>query len=236
MHQPTKQIAFEPRPETTWAPTPVFAPDFQQPITAYTKPVIEKAQNYTVIGQLLKTYVLLETQDGLLIVDQHAAHESVLYEQFSSNSNEVARMQLLFPEIIHLSGEDQKILLSLISELNKLGIHIESVSDSAIAVTETPLHLKNYALKDLVHDILFWAHENTVINTETWNTKITKKLYAMMACKAAVKAGDELSTLQIEELLNSLYKTEHRLTCPHGRPTTWVISQYELEKTFKRKI
>ncbi len=236
MHQPAKPLTFEPRPENIWTPTPVFIPEVQQPIAHFAKTEIKKEQNYTVIGQLLKTYLLLETAEGLLIVDQHAAHESVLYEQFSSKTNEVARMQLLFPEIIPVVAEDQKILLSLISELNKIGIHIESASDTAIAVTETPLHIKNYPLKDLVHDILSWIHENSTVNTETWNTKITKKLYAMMACKAAVKAGDELSTLQIEELLNSLYKTEHRLTCPHGRPTTWVISQYELEKTFKRKV
>ncbi|MBY0109749.1 MAG: DNA mismatch repair endonuclease MutL [Candidatus Babeliaceae bacterium] len=210
--------------------------EIQQPVTQSAKQILQKEYNYTIVGQLLKTYLLLETPDGLLTVDQHAAHECVLYEQFSSNNNEVTRMQLLFPEIISVLPEDQKTLLSLISELNRVGIHIESVSNSAIAVTETPLHVKNYPLKDLVHDILSWIHESSVIQADIWNAKITKKLYAMMACKAAVKAGDELSKLQIEELLNSLYKTEHRMTCPHGRPTTWAISQYELEKTFKRKI
>lgn len=210
--------------------------EFQQPITINPEPFAEKEQGYTVIGQLLKTYLLLETQEGLLLVDQHAAHESVLYEQFSSKTNEVVRIQLLFPEIIPVSPDDQKILLTLISELNTIGIHIEPTGQGTVAVTETPLHLKNYPLKELVHDILSWIHENSVVNTETWNTKITKKLYAMMACKAAIKAGDELSSVHIQELLTSLYKTEHRLTCPHGRPTTWVISQYELEKAFKRKI
>lgn len=193
-------------------------------------------QNYTVIGQLLKTYLLLETSEGLLIIDQHAAHESVLYEQFSNTNSEVVRCQLLFPEIVPVVPEDQKILLSLIPQLNKIGVHIESAGESAIAVTETPLHIKNYNLKDLIHDLLNWLQESPALDTEVWNSKISKKVFAMMACKAAVKAGDELTTLEIEELLKSLYKTEHRLTCPHGRPTTWRITQYELEKTFKRKL
>ncbi len=208
----------------------------QQTIHTQAPKIDREVPSYTIIGQLLKTYLLLETAEGLLVVDQHAAHESVLYEQFSSKTNEVARVQLLFPEIVHVEGEQQKILLKLIPELNSIGIHIEAMGETAVAVTETPLYIKNYNLKDLVHDLLSWLSESTTIDADVWNTKISKKLYAMMACKAAVKAGDELSSLQIEELLKSLYKTEHRLTCPHGRPTTWLISQYELEKTFKRKL
>lgn len=232
----TKPSVFEPRTETIPSPMLILTHGPQQLRTHRANSGTEKEHHYTVLGQLLKTYLLLETREGLLLVDQHAAHECVLYEQFSSKTNDVARIQLLFPEIVSILAEDQKTLLSLISDINKLGFSIESVSDSTVAVTETPLHLKNYPLKDLVHDLLSWIQENSVINTEIWNAKITKKLYAMMACKAAVKAGDELSTLQSEELLKSLYKTEHRLTCPHGRPTTWLISPYELEKTFKRKI
>lgn len=212
----------------------------QQPIQAVFQASLPETSpekpSYSIIGQLMKTYLLLETKEGLLVVDQHAAHECVLYEEFSSNSNEVARIQLLFPEIIHLEPSQRMTLLNLIPELNGIGIQLEPMGDGALAITETPLYLKNYPLNDLIHDLLTWLSETPTLNTDVWNGKIRKKLYAMMACKAAVKAGDELSTMQIEELLKSLYRTEHRLTCPHGRPTTWLISQYELEKTFKRKV
>ena len=183
-----------------------------------------------------KTYLLLETDAGLVIIDQHAAHESALYEQFSSKNNEVVRSQLLFPEIIPMGASDQNIFLNCIVELNALGIHIESAGPAALAITETPLHIKNYPLKDLMFDLLAWLTQESHIDATIWNQKISKKLYAMMACKAAVKAGDELTQLQMQELVKMLHKTEHRLTCPHGRPTTWRITQYELEKFFKRKL
>ncbi len=195
-----------------------------------------QAPSYTIIGQLLKTYLLLETEQGLLIIDQHAAHESVLYEQFSRSSPEVMRVQLLFPEIIPLESSQQEIILNLSEQLHEIGIHITQMSSNAIAVTETPVYLKNYATKDLMYDIIMWVTQEHAFNAELWRSKISKKVYAMMACKAAVKAGDELSSPEIEALLQSLYKTEHRLTCPHGRPTTWIISPYELEKIFKRKV
>ncbi len=223
-----------------YAPTfpsiPFQKPEIQQTFQPLEDVSFPEKNNYTVIGQLLKTYLLLETAEGLLIIDQHAAHESVLYEQFSLASNEADRIQLLFPEIIQLNASDQKLILRSIPELNRLGITLEPTGETSVAIIETPLHLKNYNLTDLVYDLLAWIHESSTIDTDVWSNKISKKLYAMMACKAAVKAGDELSTLQIEELLKSLYKTKHRLTCPHGRPTTWVISQYDLEKTFKRKL
>lgn len=214
----------------------VFEQPTQEAFQAFFPEVTPEKTSYTIIGQLMKTYLLLETREGLLVVDQHAAHECVLYEEFSSNSNEVARIQLLFPEIIYLEPSQKTTLLNLIPELMETGIQLEPMGDGALAITETPLYLKNYPLKDLIHDLLAWLSETPTLNTDVWNGKIRKKLHAMMACKAAVKAGDELSTLQIEELLKSLYRTEHRLTCPHGRPTTWLISQYELEKTFKRKV
>lgn len=215
---------------------PFQAPEIQQTFQPLKDVPFLERNNYTIIGQLLKTYLLLETAEGLLIIDQHAAHESVLYEQFSIASNKTDRIQLLFPEIVQLNASDRKLILGSIPELNRLGIVLEPTGETSVAIVETPLHLKNYNLTDLVYDLLAWIHESSTIDTDVWNNKISKKLYAMMACKAAVKAGDELSSLQIEELLKSLYKTKHRLTCPHGRPTTWVISQYDLEKTFKRKF
>lgn len=197
---------------------------------------IESTVSYTIVGQLSKTYILLETSSGLLIVDQHAAHEAVLYEQLTLRAGATERIQLLFPEIISLQAESLHTIIAFASELEQLGIHIEHAGDNTVAVTQTPLMLKNYALKDLIHDIILWVEEGGSFDRQTWHTKIRKKLYAMMACKAAVKAGDELSAFEMDELLKSLYKTEHRLTCPHGRPTTWLMSHYELERTFKRKI
>lgn len=197
---------------------------------------VQPAFEYTIIGQLLKTYILLETPQGLLILDQHAAHESVLYEKFSAYAGNAASLTLLFPEMIQVNQEDQKRLLAFDPQLKQNGITIESMGTNTVAVTQTPLYLKNYNANDLVTDLLTWIHENNALDATCWQDKIAKKFYAMMACKAAVKAGDTMTHLEIEELVASLYKTEHRLTCPHGRPTTWVISQYELEKTFKRKI
>ncbi len=198
--------------------------------------VVSEVEPYRIIGQYHKTYILLEQEEGLFLVDQHAAHERILYEQFSQRFDEVTAVKLLFPHIITLqSGEAE--LIERHAEIFKIhGIDIERFSDNQIIIQATPVHLKNSSFDDLIRQVVSWIQEYASLDKQLFFTTIHEKLRAQMACKAAVKAGDELSQEKMEQLLRDLTKTANRFTCPHGRPTGWLLSLHEIEKKFKRKL
>lgn len=193
-------------------------------------------KTYTIIGQLNKTYILLEKEEGLYIVDQHAAHERILYELFSHRFDEIATVKLLFPQIITLSRETIKLLEPHLEIMTRNGIDIQIVSENQLAIQATPVHLKNQSLEDLIQGMISWIAEYHNVEQQEFFKALNEKIHAQMACKAAVKAGDILTPEHMEQLLNDLYKTNNRFTCPHGRPTGWLLSAYEIEKKFKRKV
>lgn len=193
-------------------------------------------KNYTLIGQLNKTYLLLEKEEGLFVVDQHAAHERILYEQFANRFNDVATISLLFPQIITVTQENLQLLEPHLPVMQTNGIAIEHFGEDQLVVNATPVHLKNVNLQELVNEMIGWITELNAVDKTTFSKTIHEKLHAQMACKAAVKAGDVLTTEQMHQLLNDLEKTANRFTCPHGRPTGWLLSTYEIEKKFKRKL
>lgn len=193
-------------------------------------------QLYTLIGQYHKTYLLLEQEDGLFLIDQHAAHERVLYEIFSHRFDEVATVTLLFPQTITLKSEDIKTLEPHIDLFLRNGIEITIVSDTQLIVRSTPVHLKNQSLEDLIQNVIGWIVETHHADEDQFFKAINERLHAQMACKAAVKAGDILTQEQMQQLMKDLYATKNRFACPHGRPTGWLLSLHEIEKKFKRKV
>lgn len=193
-------------------------------------------QPYTLIGQYHKTYLLLEHEDGLFLIDQHAAHERILYEIFSTRFNDVATIALLFPQTITLKPEDMKILEPHIDLFLRNGIDIAIISDSQLVVRSTPVHLKNQSLEDLIKNVVSWIIETHNADEDQFFKAINERLHAQMACKAAVKAGDILTQEQMHELMKDLHATKNRFACPHGRPTGWLLSLHEIEKKFKRKL
>lgn len=190
---------------------------------------------YTLLGQLLTTYLQIETEEGLVMIDQHAAHERILYEEFKDKST-LLTTALLFPEIFTLAHEDITVLLSMQTLLHEHGIICEQIAATQIAVTHAPAQIKNISCKELILQMLAWIREERHIDTELLKKNISGKLYAQMACKAAIKAGDQLSQEQMHSLIKQLYAAPNRFSCPHGRPTSWLISQYEIERKFKRKV
>jgi DNA mismatch repair protein MutL len=192
--------------------------------------------SYKLIGQLHKTYLLIEHEEGLFLVDQHAAHERILYEQFRQRFGDVASTQLLFPTIVTLSKDDIRTLEPYLPFLGEQGITAELFGEQQIIIYAAPIPLKDVALDNLMQLFVGWAKEHAHLEKSEVTKLITERLHAQMACKAAVKAGDVLSTAAMEELLGNLQKTDNRFTCPHGRPTGWLITSYEIEKKFKRKL
>jgi DNA mismatch repair protein MutL len=186
------------------------------------------------IGQFKKTYLLLEHENGLFCIDQHAAHERILYEKFAHRFDEIVTVQLLFAHTITLTVTDLETLLPHLDLFAMHGIGLEPSGNNQLVVQSLPVYIKNQPIDDLIQQVIGWLHEYTTLDTDELHTKIHEKMRAQMACKAAIKAGDLLNFEQMQQLLADLVTTPNRFTCPHGRPTGWLLPLQELEKKFKR--
>jgi DNA mismatch repair protein MutL len=197
---------------------------------------LDKDEHYTLIGQLHKTYILLEKETGLYLIDQHAAHERILYELFSKKFEQIATVKLLFAQTITLTPQAISLIEPYLEIFAANGIDIGVMGENQLIIQATPVYVKNQSLEDVVQSVLGWISENQHASKEQLFKTLNEKIHAQMACKAAVKAGDVLNNEQIEQLLEDLKKTDNKFTCPHGRPTGWLLSKYEIEKKFKRKL
>ena len=192
--------------------------------------------NYTIIGQFKKTYILIEQEDSLFLIDQHAAHERILYEMFAQRFEKIATIHLMFPLVVTLTSEQTELLEPHMKIFSDNNIVIEPFGSNQFIIQAVPVHLKEVSLEELIHQTIGWIRENQNCQKDQFYKKINEKLHAQMACKAAVKAGDTLSQAQMNKLLSDLEQTENRFTCPHGRPTGWNLMLYDIEKKFKRKL
>lgn len=192
-------------------------------------------RSYTLIGQFKKTYIVLEKEEGLFIVDQHAAQERIFLNQFNARSYKDNAVALLFPQTV-LVPEDQLTLLTHYLHLFKdNGVDVEPFGNDQVIIQATPVHLKHLQWSNIIHQCIAWIQEYEHLDTQEFEKILHDKLHAQMACKAAVKAGDTLTTEQMYELLDTLEKTENRMICAHGRPTCWLLQMHDIEKKFKRK-
>lgn len=187
-----------------------------------------------IIGQFNKTYIIVEQPEGMYLVDQHAAHERILYELFSQRFDSVATVQLLFAHIIPIARDDIALLVPFLPLLQEYGIAAEQFGADQLIIQATPVYLKDCSLNDLIEQVIVWIKEYSMLEKEEFTRTMSNKLCAQMACKAAVKAGDILSIEQMTSLLDDLAKTPNRLTCPHGRPTGWLIGLDDIKRKFKR--
>lgn len=247
---PTKQGFASPQaniPTTAYVPTisssMLEAPPFpelaeveplatQQSMIEEQQHVAPEEQTFTIKGQLALTYIMLETHEGLMLIDQHAAHERILYEQIGARMQQQELIRLLFPEQIRLSPHDYVLAVEQLDLLANLGIEAEGWSDNQILITATPVYVKPHMLKDIILALVDALRNNTT--QETAHKKIQHAVQAMMACKAAIKANDILHHEEMYSLIKQLFATPNRLTCPHGRPTSWLLSIPEIERKFKR--
>jgi DNA mismatch repair protein MutL len=195
----------------------------------------EHWKNFKIIGQLFKTYIMLEHGDDLIIIDQHAAHERILYEKMLKNFEKKDGVCLIFPEILKLTAYQLKLLTEQQIFLQNQGIEFEVFGEAEIAIKSGPVGLAQASLKELILEIINFVEENEHFDQEEFRKKLNEHMHSHLACKLAIKAGDQLSEVQMENLLQELQKTEKRFICVHGRPTTWTIKKYDLEKNFRRR-
>ena len=188
-----------------------------------------------IIGQFLNTYILIETDENLIMIDQHAAHERILYEKFLKNFEKKDGTRLLFSEILNLPEHQIKIVLNEKDFFLNQGIEIDQISNNEIAIKTSPPKIQSQSLKELVLEIIAFIEENEHLETETFRKKLNEHMHSQMACKMAVKAGDKLTQEMMQQIIDNLQKTDNRFICAHGRPTTWSLSKYQIEKNFRRK-
>ena len=194
----------------------------------------EARKRHRLIGQVFDTYWLVEYDGSLYIIDQHAAHEKVLFEQnFASlKSREYTSQYISPPIILSLSMREAELLNRGIDVFRQVGFEIEPFGGSEFAVRAVPGNLLSLAKKELLMEMIdSLSEEGGRIAPESVYDRI-----ATMSCKAAVKGNTNLSFAEADQLIDSLLKLENPYQCPHGRPTIISISKYEMEKKFKRIV
>ncbi|MGR3218303.1 MAG: DNA mismatch repair endonuclease MutL [Candidatus Anammoxibacter sp.] len=184
--------------------------------------------------QIQNAYIVEESPDGINIVDQHALHEIILYEEIKQNTKtaKLVSQQLLIPEIVELGASDFFIIINLKDKLDRLGFTIEEFGENTIVERSYPQILKNLDCKEFIHDLLSEVDES--ICKEDVDTCLDK-LAKITSCKAAVKMGQKLKDQEIYALLEKRDKMSFSNNCPHGRPTSILMPFRELEKQFKRR-
>ncbi len=195
----------------------------------------EAVIEHKIIGQVFETYWLVEFNEQLYIIDQHAAHERVLYEKtiHGMKSREYTSQYLNPPLILNLSMQEELTLKEHIDTFSNIGFEIESFGGNSYAVRAVPDNLFGIAKKELFIEMLDGLAEG--ISSSLAPDLIAEKI-ASMSCKAAVKGNSKLSTMEIEELIKELLTLDNPYHCPHGRPTIIAMTKRELEKKFKRIV
>lgn len=194
----------------------------------------EAAVHHVIIGQLFDTYWLVQFGEKLYIIDQHAAHEKVLYERLMKDlRNRTFQSQMLSPPIIlNLSMQEEELFLKYRSCFTEMGFEIEEFGEKAYAVRAVPANLPGVARREILMELL----DSLSDITGSGNSESLMDKVASMSCKAAVKGNHQMSAMEAKALIDELLSLENPYNCPHGRPTIISMSKYELEKKFKRIV
>lgn len=231
----TEPAAKAPETSTAYEPAHVVT-GTQQTLGDYDKVFLTESskKQFSIIGQLFKTYWLIEFEDKLYIIDQHAAHEKVLYEKTMARlANKDFTSQRISPPIIMtLDAKESEMLEKYRPQIEQFGYEVEHFGGKEYMISAIPDNLFNIDMKDLFIEMLDDFSNATGRQTPDI---ITEKV-ASMSCKAAVKGNDKLTLPEINKLIDDLLSLDNPYNCPHGRPTIISMSKYEIEKKFKRIV
>lgn len=215
---------------------PIIKKENIQQVSVFSEKLLDKEakKQHRIIGQVFGTYWMVEYQDKLFMIDQHAAHEKVLFEQTMKNIEEKQfTSQMLSPPIIlTLNMKEQEVLERYLPELTKIGFEIESFGGREYSVRAVPGNLFGIASMDFLMELIGSLLEEVHLKS----SEVVLEKVASMSCKAAVKGNTKLSYVEAEALIDELMELENPYHCPHGRPVIVSMSKYELEKKFKRII
>lgn len=232
-----RTVAKEPMPEQAVAPREEKSVVTEKQLDFFEEKLLTKkaAQEYKIIGQLFETYWLVEFHEQLYIIDQHAAHERVLYEKTlrGMKYREFTSQYLSPPIILNLSMQEEEALNTHIDIFTNIGFEIEPFGGDSYAIRAVPDNLFSIAKRELFTEMLDQLVDG--IHSSLAPDIVAEKV-ASMSCKAAVKGNSRLSAAEVETLIGELLELENPYHCPHGRPTIIAMTKRELEKKFKRIV
>ena len=182
------------------------------------------------IGQVDKTFIIAQSEDTLYLIDQHAAHERILYDKLVAAHEQVPAQQLLIPLYIDLPGDEIARIEEYRTEFLKLGVDVEAGGEAMLRISSLPADIKAEDAEDFIREICKMLGELRDVKA----SDLRQEVLHMTACKAAIKAGQLLNMQQMRQLIIDLCNTEHPFTCPHGRPCMIAIDSNQLYKMFKR--
>ena len=198
-----------------------------------TPPTLEALRTLKALGQIRNSFILAVNEDGLWIIDQHVAHERVLFEKILKQrvARQAESQRLLLPLVIELTPAQQAVFSEIAAELSRNGFEAEPFGARSVAVKLAPAGVDAAQVEHMLHEILEQlTREDQAVNMDTVRTRIA----ASIACHAAIKVNMPLEQNKMEWLLAELAKTQHPMTCPHGRPVVLRYTMTEIQKAFKR--
>lgn len=251
------------RPRTTYSTpsTPTHKPNINQSLS-FTKSLLENTRptqltvqhsqigqrtenkfigntNFPIPFQVFATYIVYQQDDQLIFIDQHAAAEKVLYERLRKQMDHTRKRPLLTPLIVDLTAKEKEKALAIKDKLSTAGLEIDDFGGNSIQVTHLPELTPNLDVEKFIQGVL--EHRNDIPEEDT--ALLTRDLseeahllIATLACHGAIRAGQKLTVGEMQNLIGDLKECEMPYNCPHGRPVSWTMAKYELEKNFKRVI
>jgi DNA mismatch repair protein MutL len=186
------------------------------------------------IGQAFSTYIMLQNGEELVLIDQHAAHERILYEKLKIKyeSQENTTQLLLEPVVIQLQAYELDVIQSNEELFKRIGFIFEDFGNNSIIIRGIPYLIEGYSPKEIFLELTDRLQESVKPIT----TPIADEIIHTIACKAAIKANKKLDDREVFQLLSELSNAGRKYTCPHGRPTVVRLTKYEIEKMFKRIV
>ncbi len=211
-------------------------PDDSEQMTLFDEKLLTEAarEEHKLIGQIFGTYWMVEFNDQLFIIDQHAAHEKVLYERMMKDleKKEHAAQLVDPPIILSLSMQEEEVLQKYMENFTQIGFEIEHFGGKEYTVRAVPADLYRIAERDLLLEMLDSLNDAAGMKTP----ELINERLVSMSCKAAVKGNHHFSVTEAQALIDELMTLENPYNCPHGRPTIIAMTKYELEKKFKRIV
>ena len=221
--------------KVTAPPVPVPPPVITPPPAAEEEPeqvaiAMPEAKSWRLVGELYRSYVIVEQGDDAFLIDKHAAHERILFEKLRANQESISSQSLLSPIPVRLSPEACAELLSNLPLLEELGFEIDEFGDNTVLIRQIPMDLTQdeaaETLENLAADLLRGRRED--------KHAVRDEMLHTVACKAAIKAGWHTDEKELEVLIRQVMENEELKYCPHGRPICISLSKKQLEKQFKR--
>jgi len=193
----------------------------------------ESEAEWRIIGQAFRTFIFIEKDREILVVDQHTAHERILFEEFKANyrNRSIPCQTLLFPIPVELEPRQRMTLAEFKTLLVDMGVIIEEFGKNAYIVRALPQHLKQESPEILLRNL---ADELILTGSTDRNRAAERRLLITLACRRAIKAGDRLDREQMEVLVRKMMDRDLPATCPHGRPIIIKMDRKDLETRFKR--